>query len=63
MTLPLASPIGYPAQKKTIRESLMRKGLKTDERIPFEQLFFDKQYGNQLTAGGVRGVAAETGGG
>ena len=26
----------------------MRRGLKADERIPFEQLFFDKQYGNQL---------------
>lgn len=49
-TLPVASPVGYPAQKKSIRESLMRKGLKADERIPFEQLFFDKQYGNPLTA-------------
>ena len=48
--LPVASPVGYPAQKKSIRESLMRKGLKADERIPFEQLFFDKQYGNPLTA-------------
>lgn len=48
--LPVASPVGYPAQKKSIRESLMRKGLKADKRIPFEQLFFDKQYGDQLTA-------------
>lgn len=48
--LPVASPVGYPAQKKSIRESLMRKGLKADERLPFEQLFFDKQYGKQLTA-------------
>ncbi|MFN2937426.1 nitroreductase family protein [Lachnospiraceae bacterium YH-ros2226] len=47
--LPVASPVGYPARKKSIRESLMRKGLKADERIPFEQLFFDKQYGNPLT--------------
>ena len=46
--LPVASPVGYPAQKRSIRESLMRKGLKADERLPFEQLFFDKQYGNQL---------------
>ncbi len=48
--LPVASPVGYPAQKKSIRESLMRKGLKADERIPFEQLFFDSQYGDHLTA-------------
>ena len=48
--LPVASPVGYPSQKKSIRESLMRKGLKADKRIPFEQLFFDKQYGNKLSA-------------
>jgi nitroreductase len=48
--LPAASPIGYPAQKKSSRESLMRKALKADERLPFEQLFFDRQYGNKLTA-------------
>jgi nitroreductase len=48
--LPAASPVGYPAQKRSIRESLMRKGLKADERIPFEQLFFDKKYGDRLTA-------------
>jgi hypothetical protein len=48
--LPAASPIGYPAEKKSIRESLMRKALKADERLPFEQLFFDRQYGNKLTA-------------
>ena len=27
----------------------MRKGLQADERIPFEQLFFDKRYGDRLT--------------
>ena len=47
--LPVASPVGYPAQKRSIRESLMRKGLKADKRIPFEQLFFDKRYGDRLT--------------
>lgn len=54
----VASPVGYPAQKKSIRESLMRKGLKADERIPFAQLFFNKQYGNQLTPSSA-GVFAE----
>ena len=38
--LPVASPIEYPAKKKSIRESLMRKGLKVDDRISFEKLFF-----------------------
>lgn len=56
--LPVASPVGYPAQKKSIRETLMRKGLKADERIPFEQLFFNKQYGNHLAASSA-GIYAE----
>ena len=38
--MPVASPVGYPAEKKSIRESLMRKGLKADDRKPFDQLFF-----------------------
>ena len=38
--MPVASPVGYPAEKRSIRESLMRKGLKADDRIPFDQLFF-----------------------
>lgn len=46
--LPVASPVGYPAKRKSMRESMMRKALKADERIPFEYLFYDKQYGNEL---------------
>lgn len=29
--LPTASPVGYPAEKRSIRENLMRKGLKADD--------------------------------
>lgn len=47
--LPLASPIGYPAEKKSIRETLMRKTLKADERIPFEELYFENDFGTPLT--------------
>lgn len=46
--MPVASPVGHPAAKRSIRESLMRKGLKADERIAFEQLFFDGTYGKGL---------------
>lgn len=46
--LPAASPIGYSARKKSMRETLMRKGLKADERLPYETLFFDLQYGQPL---------------
>ena len=44
-----ASPVGYPAQKRSMRDSLMRKALKSDERIAFDQLFFDSTYGVGLT--------------
>ena len=46
--MPVASPVGYPAEKKSIRESLMRKGLKADDRKPFDQLFFDGDFGHPL---------------
>ena len=37
--MPAASPVGYPAEKRSVRETLMRKGLKADERLPFGELF------------------------
>lgn len=42
--MPVASPAGYPADKKSMRETLMRKGIKADERLPFETLFFDGSF-------------------
>ena len=49
--MPVASPVGYPANKKSIRESLMRKGLKADERLPFEKLFFENDFSRSLSNG------------
>ena len=46
--MPVASPVGHPAAKRSIRESLMRKGLKADERIAFDRLFFAGTYGQGL---------------
>ena len=39
--MPCVSPLGHPAKKMSIKESLMRKGVKADSRLPFEQLFFE----------------------
>ncbi|MBQ8162645.1 MAG: nitroreductase [Clostridia bacterium] len=47
--MPVASPVGYPAQKPSIREGLLRKGLKADGRKPFESLFFDGPFERGLT--------------
>lgn len=49
--MPAASPVGYPANKRSIRESLMRKGLKADERLPFEKLFFENDFSHSLSNG------------
>ncbi len=46
--MPVASPIGYPALKKSLRETIMRKGLKADDRLPFETLFFEGSFGRGL---------------
>lgn len=47
--MPCASPIGTVAKKMSIRENMMRKAIKADERLPFGELFFDGTMGNPLT--------------
>lgn len=47
--MPVASPVGYPAEKRSVRETLMRKGLKADERLPFRELFFEGTFMESLT--------------
>lgn len=47
--MPCASPLGIPAKKMSLRESMMRKAIKADERLPFEELFFDKAFDTALT--------------
>lgn len=59
--LPVASPIGYPADKRSIRDSLMRKGLKADERKSFDTLFYNGSFDQSLTtdAAGIFADALE----
>lgn len=47
--MPAATPIGYPADKMSMREAIMRKGVKADERLPFEALFFDGDFSSPLS--------------
>ena len=47
--MPCASPLGYPAPKMSMRESMMRKAIKADERLPFEELFFEGNFDTPLT--------------
>ena len=46
--MPCASPLGYPAKKPSLRESLMRKGVGADTRLPFGDLFFDGDFSRPL---------------
>ena len=48
--MPCMSPLGYPAKKMSIKESMMRKGIKADSRNPFETIFFDGAFGVSLTS-------------
>ncbi|MCR4739779.1 MAG: nitroreductase family protein [Lachnospiraceae bacterium] len=46
--MPCVSPLGYPADKRSLKETMMRKGIGADSRIPAEKLFFDGAWGNPL---------------
>jgi len=57
--MPAVTPVGYPAQKMSLREVMMRKGVRADSRQPFHTLFFEGSFENPLTeekAGALRGA-------
>lgn len=47
--MPCVSPLGYPAEKMSLREKMMRKGVRADVRMPFEEIFFDGGFDRPLT--------------
>lgn len=46
---PAISPIGYPATKKSLQESIMRKTMKSNQRKPWNFLFFNNNFSIPLT--------------
>lgn len=46
--MPCVSPLGYPATKKSIKETMMRKAVGADSRLAGEKLFFSEEWGNPL---------------
>ncbi len=55
--MPCISPLGYPAAKRALKETLMRKGVKADERKPLGELFFEGDLSTPLAeSGSVRRV-------
>ncbi len=47
--MPCVSPLGYPAKKMSLRESVMRKGVRADSRSDFGEVFFDGDFDKPLT--------------
>ena len=47
--MPCISPLGVPARNMSIKEGLMRKGIKADTRMDFESIFFDGSFANPLS--------------
>lgn len=48
--MPAVTPLGYPAAKMSLRESMMRKGVKANVRAAFGEVFFDGSFDVPLTA-------------
>ncbi len=46
--MPCISPLGYPAAKRSLKESMMRKGIGADNRLSADKLFFKDQWGQSL---------------
>ena len=46
---PAVSPVGYPASKKSIKESIMRKTMKSSTRKAWNQLFYEEDFQTPLT--------------
>ncbi len=47
--MPAVSPLGYPAKKRSFRESAMRRAIRADSRASFESLFFEGSFDDPLT--------------
>ena len=46
--MPCVSPLGYAAGKRSLRETIMRRGVGADGRLPGERLFFDGDFSTPL---------------
>ena len=49
--MPCVSPLGRPAAKMSLREVMMRKGVKADTRLAFEELFFRESFDSPIHEG------------
>ncbi len=55
--MPCVSPLGHPAAKKSLRETMMRKGVGADNRMPAEKLIFDGSFEQPLSGKAQQDIA------
>lgn len=53
--MPAVSPLGYPTKRRSKKEILMRAGMKSDKRVPFETIFFDGSFNQPLPENQAKG--------
>jgi hypothetical protein len=60
--MPAISPVGYPADKRSLTDRAFRFMAKSDKRKPWQELFFDERPGNPLVKNkaGAGGQALES---
>lgn len=56
--MPCVSPLGYPA-KRSLKETMMRKGVGADSRITSDKLFFEEEWGQPLNPDDVMSEVLE----
>ena len=47
--IPAVTSVGYIAKKPRRLDAVIRRGARADKRLPWEALFFDKEYGQPIT--------------
>ncbi len=57
--MPCISPLGYPADKRSVKEIMMRKGVGADSRISRDKLFFEEEWGKPLDTDDVMSEVLE----
>ncbi len=51
--MPCVSPLGRPAEKRSLREERMRKEISADSRLPYEKLFFRESFDTPIGGDGA----------
>ena len=47
--MPCVTPLGFPADRMSLRETVMRKGIRADTRFDFGEIFFDGSFDKPLS--------------